>query len=88
MSVDPLVGLTGEPYVYSASDPINGNDPLGLLSEMYLKLLEQILDQQEIVNYRYDAIELDLNGEFGPNPQAGPTTAAGTCTNTAKSNKS
>ncbi len=30
LSVDPLVGVTNQPYVYAADDPINGSDPNGL----------------------------------------------------------
>ena len=30
LSVDPLVGITGDPYGYVSGDPINGVDPLGL----------------------------------------------------------
>ncbi|MCL6104215.1 MAG: RHS repeat-associated core domain-containing protein [Actinobacteria bacterium] len=29
-SVDPLVGISGQPYVYAEGDPVNGSDPLGL----------------------------------------------------------
>jgi RHS repeat-associated protein len=32
LSVDPLVGSTGEPYGYVGDDPSNGIDPLGLLT--------------------------------------------------------
>jgi len=31
ISVDPDVGATGQPYAFTGDDPINGNDPLGLL---------------------------------------------------------
>jgi hypothetical protein len=30
LSVDPLVDETGEPYVYTGGDPVNGSDPSGL----------------------------------------------------------
>ncbi len=30
LSVDPLVGITDQPYQYAGGDPINGSDPLGL----------------------------------------------------------
>lgn len=30
LTVDPLVGFTGEPYSYTANDPLNGTDPGGL----------------------------------------------------------
>ena len=30
LSVDPLVGITDQPYEYAGSDPVNGSDPLGL----------------------------------------------------------
>ena len=30
ISVDPLVGITDQPYQYVGSDPVNGSDPLGL----------------------------------------------------------
>jgi len=30
LSVDPAVDVTGTPYVYTAGDPVNGSDPLGL----------------------------------------------------------
>ena len=29
-SVDPLVAISGQPYVYAGGDPVNGSDPLGL----------------------------------------------------------
>jgi RHS repeat-associated protein len=32
LSVDPAVGLTGEPYSYAADNPVNGSDPSGLES--------------------------------------------------------
>jgi RHS repeat-associated protein len=31
LSVDPFVGMTGEPYAYTAGDPLNLTDPAGLL---------------------------------------------------------
>jgi RHS repeat-associated protein len=31
LNVDPLVGVTGTPYAYSANDPVNGSDPTGEL---------------------------------------------------------
>jgi RHS repeat-associated protein len=34
LSVDPLVGITGEPYSYAGNDPINQGDPSGLLGVM------------------------------------------------------
>ncbi|MCL4433254.1 MAG: RHS repeat-associated core domain-containing protein [Actinobacteria bacterium] len=30
LSVDPLVGVTDQPYQYVGGDPVNGSDPLGL----------------------------------------------------------
>ena len=30
LSVDPLVGITDQPYEYAGGDPVNGSDPLGL----------------------------------------------------------
>ena len=30
LSVDPMVGVTGDPYGYVSGDPVNGVDPLGL----------------------------------------------------------
>ena len=30
LSVDPLVGLTGQPYSYAGNDPVNASDPSGL----------------------------------------------------------
>jgi hypothetical protein len=30
LSVDPLVGITGQPYVFTGDDPLNKTDPLGL----------------------------------------------------------
>ncbi|MHB1790248.1 MAG: RHS repeat-associated core domain-containing protein, partial [Acidimicrobiales bacterium] len=30
ISVDPLVGVTGQAYSYAGNDPVNGSDPLGL----------------------------------------------------------
>ena len=30
LSVDPLVGETGQPYAYTGDDPVNGTDPWGL----------------------------------------------------------
>jgi RHS repeat-associated protein len=30
LNVDPLVGLTGQPYSYAGDDPVNETDPLGL----------------------------------------------------------
>jgi hypothetical protein len=32
VSVDPLVDLTGQPYVYAGDDPVDGSDPWGLYS--------------------------------------------------------
>jgi RHS repeat-associated protein len=32
LSVDPMVGVTGEPYAFTGDDPLNATDPLGLLS--------------------------------------------------------
>jgi uncharacterized protein RhaS with RHS repeats len=32
LSVDPLVAETGQPYAYTADDPVNGTDPLGLIT--------------------------------------------------------
>ncbi|MCL4449088.1 MAG: RHS repeat-associated core domain-containing protein [Actinobacteria bacterium] len=29
-SVDPLVAISGQPYVYAGGDPVNGSDPSGL----------------------------------------------------------
>jgi len=31
LSVDPMVGVTGQPYAYTGDDPVNGVDPLGLI---------------------------------------------------------
>jgi uncharacterized protein RhaS with RHS repeats len=31
MSVDPLVGITGQPYAFTADDPTNETDPLGMI---------------------------------------------------------
>ncbi len=30
LSIDPLVGETGQPYAYTEDDPVNATDPLGL----------------------------------------------------------
>jgi len=30
VSVDPALGVTGQPYAYAGGDPVNGVDPLGL----------------------------------------------------------
>ena len=30
ISVDPMVGVTGQPYAYTGDDPVNAFDPLGL----------------------------------------------------------
>jgi len=50
VSVDPLVTLTGEPYIYGAANPVNRSDPSGLCagSEVFDRCIlpsGRILDQ-------------------------------------------
>ena len=35
LSVDPLVATTGQPYAYADDNPVNGTDPLGMITGGY-----------------------------------------------------
>ena len=39
VSVDPLVTMTGEPYIYGSANPITKSDPTGLCSTSYIQEL-------------------------------------------------
>jgi RHS repeat-associated protein len=42
LSRDPLTGVSGEPYIYAADNPVNVGDPSGLLFGIELPSLEEV----------------------------------------------
>jgi hypothetical protein len=69
--------MTGQPYAFTADDPLNATDPDGLAPRPCDEVSSKIKKQQSIIEKRYKDIQADKRGEFGPNPPKSGTTAHG-----------
>ncbi|MDA8357495.1 MAG: RHS repeat-associated core domain-containing protein [Actinomycetota bacterium] len=73
LSVDPLVGITGQPYAYAGDDPVNASDPSGLITcPSWVPGCGVVTDVQNTVSgvVKRNTIGLCLNGEVGAGPAA------------------
>ena len=64
LSVDPLVGITDQPYQYVGGDPINGSDPSGLTTEG-LCLSSQLYIGDQGGNVQVCIVEANGNQQVG-----------------------
>jgi RHS repeat-associated protein len=55
VTVDPLVGITGQPYAYTGDDPVNETDSMGLVASSWWR---------DIVDVPQDAAYLEYWGSY------------------------